>query len=76
MGPPPLVHRSSRAPVAADVATGMGKTFHPVVDTRTGRIDDLCTPTMHNCSWTMMPSKGGQPCKDLPLRSSFGNPHQ
>eukprot|EP01043_Picozoa_sp_COSAG02_P002471 COSAG02_NODE_57_length_43668_cov_118.217196_8_plen_418_part_00 len=42
-------------------STGMGKIFHPVVDRLTGKIDDLCSPTMHNCSWTMMPSKGGQP---------------
>ena len=42
-------------------STGMGKIFHPVADRVTGEIDDLCTPTMHNCSWTMMPSKGGQP---------------
>jgi hypothetical protein len=39
----------------------MGKIFHPVVDKLTGETDDTCTSTMHNCSWTAMTSKGGQP---------------
>ena len=42
-------------------SVGMGKIFHPVPDKVTGLIDDWCTPTMHNCSWTAMASKGGQP---------------
>ena len=42
-------------------AVGMGKIFHPVVDRVTGLIDDVCTPTMHECSWTTMAKLGGQP---------------